>query len=152
MSYTISYVRCRIRYRTSNVRYRTSDVRYRIRYHKKCRRRRFFYCSCQSYVATSYTISYTICTSDVRYRIRYRKKCRRRRFFYCSCQSYVATSYTMSYVISMFLQKSYTICTCEHRYYTISYVYIVRYIGIIRYRTSKSSITYDDTVRPRMRY
>ena len=112
------------------------------------RHRRFLPHCCQSYVRHRIRCRIRCRTSDVLYRILYHQNVRHRRFLPHCCQSYPTMSYTMSYVNVRYRIR----CALQHRYYTMSYVYIVCNIGIIRCRTSISAETYDETVRRRMRF
>ena len=116
----------------------------------------FFTGSCQSYIRyrIRYCIRYLMPNvryrmSDVRYRIRHLQKLRYRRYFVQVLANRIYDIvYDIVYDILVFDDIVYDM-QMECRYYTISYAYIVCYVGIIRYRTPIYTKTYVKTIRCR---
>ena len=123
-----------LQYRTC-ISYTISYMRYRIRYRIYCIRYRML------------NVRYRM--SDVRYRIRHLQKLQYHRFLVQVLATFVYdVVYDIVRNIVGFAEIVYDMqILC--RYYTISYVYIVCYVGIIRYRTSISTKTYANTIRRR---
>ena len=90
--------------------------------------------------------------SDVRYRIRYLQKLRYRRFFVRFLAIFVYDIvYDIVRHIGVFAEIVYDM-QIKYWYYTTSYAYFVRFVGIVRYRTPIYTKTYADTVRCRTQY